>query len=130
MVLNDVLANVYSHLLNCEKLGRKLCIIEPSSKMVKANLNILKQEGYIGEFKEVEDNKGNFIEINLISTLNKCGVIKPRYSIKKEDFDKFEKRYLPSRNMGILIVSTSQGLMIHRQAKEKALGGRLIAYCY
>lgn len=130
MVLNDVLANVYSHLLNCEKLGRKICVVKPSSKMIKANLNILKQEGYVGEFKEVEDQKGNFVEINLLNNINKCGVIKPRYPITKEDYDKFEKRFLPSRNMGIIIVSTSQGLMTHKEAKEKLLGGRLIAYCY
>ncbi|MFH1439901.1 MAG: 30S ribosomal protein S8 [Candidatus Woesearchaeota archaeon] len=130
MVLNDILANVYSHILNCERLGKKLCIVKPVSKMIKINLNILHDEGFIGVFKEIEDNKGGMLEINLLSNINKCGVIKPRYAVTKDNFDKFEKRFLPSRNVGILIMSTSKGLMTHNEAKKKGIGGRLVAYCY
>ena len=130
MVLNDVLANVYSHVLNCERLGKKVCRVRPVSKMVKGNLKILQEAGFIGEFKVIEDNKGDILEINLLSNINKCGVIKPRYAVMKDNFDKFEKRFLPSRNMGLIIVSTPKGLMTHTEAKKKAIGGRLIAYCY
>ncbi len=130
MVLNDVLANVYSNLLNHEKLGKKVCIVKPSSKLIRANLQILQDQRYIGGFKEIEDGKGNMLQINLISTINKCGVIKPRFSVTLDTYDKYEKRFLPSRNIGILLVSTSKGLMTHTQAKEKGIGGKLIAYCY
>ena len=130
MVLNDILANAYSHILNCEKLGKKICFIRPSSKMVIANLTILQDNGYIGEFSVKEDNTGNVIEINLLSNINKCGVIKPRYAVKNDNFDKFEKRFLPSRNLGLLLISTPQGLMTHKDAKKKGIGGRLIAFCY
>ncbi|MBT4823718.1 30S ribosomal protein S8 [Candidatus Woesearchaeota archaeon] len=130
MVLNDVLANVYSHILNCENLGKKTCRVRPKSKMVAANLTILQDEGFIGEFKEVDDGKGGYIEINLLNNINKCGVIKPRYAVKKDQFDKFEKRFLPARNMGLLIISTPKGLMTHNNAKSKDIGGKLIAYCY
>jgi len=130
MVLNDPLANVYSHVLNCELLGKKICRVKPSSKMIQNNLKLLHENRYIGEFKVIEDGKGDIIDINLISKINKCGVIKPRYSVKKTNFDKYEKRYLPSRGMGILIVSTPKGLMTHTEAKKTGTGGRLIAYCY
>ena len=130
MVLNDGLANAFSHMLNCERLGKKICIVKPSSKMLKATLSILQQDGYIGEYKEIEDSRGNVVEINLLSNINKCGVIKPRYAVKKDEFDKFEKRFLPSRNLGIMVVSTPQGLLTHTAAKAKNIGGRLIAYCY
>lgn len=50
--------------------------------------------------------------------------------MKLPEFEKFEKRYLPAKNMGIIMVSTSQGITTHRMAKEKKSGGRLIAYCY
>ncbi|MDZ4226799.1 MAG: 30S ribosomal protein S8, partial [Candidatus Pacearchaeota archaeon] len=60
----------------------------------------------------------------------KCGVVKPRFPVKLDEFEKFEKRYLPAKNFGIIIVSTSNGIMTHIEAKEKKLGGRLIAYIY
>ena len=130
MVLNDVLANVYSHILNCENLGKKTCRVRPKSKMVAANLTILQDEGFIGEFKEVDDGKGGYIEINLLNNINKCGVIKPRYAVKKDQFDKFEKRFLPAKGFGVIIVSTNKGIMTLEEAKEKKIGGRLLAYCY
>ena len=49
---------------------------------------------------------------------------------EKDYFEKFEKRYLPSKELGFLIVSTSKGLMTNIEAKQKKLGGRLIAYVY
>ena len=70
------------------------------------------------------------MKINLIGSINKCGVVKPRFSVKKNDFEKYEKRYLPAQNFGILIVSTSQGIMTNYEAKEKNLGGKLLAYVY
>ncbi len=43
---------------------------------------------------------------------------------------KYARRYLPARDMGVLILSTSQGLMTHHAALEKNIGGSLIAYVY
>ena len=57
-------------------------------------------------------------------------MIKPRYSVNKDDFEKFEERYLLSRGMGVLIVSTSLGIVTHHEAKKKNIGGKLLAYCY
>ena len=77
-----------------------------------------------------EDGKAGLIKVNLNGNINKCGVIKPRFAVKRKDFEKFEKRYLPAKDFGIIIISTPDGLMTHIQAKEKNLGGRLIAYVY
>ncbi|MBT3395426.1 30S ribosomal protein S8 [archaeon] len=130
MALNDTLANALSHLLNTEKAGKRDCVIQNSSKFMEDVLKILKETKYIGEFKVIETNKGNHIEVNLISAINKCGAIKPRFPIKKDNYEKFEKRYLPAKGFGILVVSTSKGMMTHVQAMEKGIGGKLIAYCY
>ncbi len=61
---------------------------------------------------------------------NECKAIKPRYAVKKNRFEVYEKRYLPARDVGILIVSTPAGLLTHKQAKEKGIGGRLVAFVY
>ncbi len=130
MSLNDPLANALSQIYNYERAGRKEVLTKSNNKLIKKVLTMLNEHGYIGSFEEIPDSKGNLLRINLLGNINKVGVVKPRFSVKKEDYQKWEQRYLPARDFGILIVSTSQGLMTHYEAKEKGLGGKLIAYCY
>lgn len=129
-MLNDSLANAVSLILNNETIGKSECVIKPVSKVVKEVLKVMKENGYVGEFKEVEDSRGNYIQLSLIGSINNCGVIKPRYSVTSKEFEKFEKRYLPAKDLGILFVSTPKGIMTHYDAKSKKIGGRLLAYCY
>jgi len=129
-MLNDPLANALSNILNKENAKTKECLIKPSSKIIKEILNIMKDNYYIGEFKEIEDSKGNMLSVQLLNKINKCGVIKPRFSVKKDGYEKFEKRFLPAKGFGILIVSTPQGIMTNDEAKKKGIGGKLLAYCY
>ncbi|MFH1316099.1 MAG: 30S ribosomal protein S8 [Candidatus Woesearchaeota archaeon] len=130
MSLNDPLANTLSKIQNAENLVKKEVKTFPSSKLIKNVLILLKDNLFIGDTKEFEDDKGNYIIINLIGRINKIKAIKPRFTVKSKEFEKYEKRYLPSKDFGIIIVSTSKGLMTHKQAIEKNLGGRLIAFCY
>ena len=59
-----------------------------------------------------------------------CGAIKPRFSVKIREMERYEARYLPAKDFGIIIVSTPSGVMTHKQAKEALTGGKLIAYIY
>ena len=126
------------------KQGKSVYLIPGDVKMKKslaiadklnANfINILdpiemKDNKYIGDFKEYL-GRGGYIKINLLGKINKCGSIKPRFSIKKNEIEKYEKRYLPAKDFGIIIISTNKGLTTHHQAKEKGFGGRLISYIY
>lgn len=129
-MLDDSLANALSLILNGELIGKSDCLIKPISKVMKTLLKVMKENGYIGDFKEIQDSKGNYIKLTLIGGINKCGVIKPRYSVKINDFEKFEKRYLPAKDLGIIFVSTPRGIMTHYDAKTKKTGGRLLAYVY
>lgn len=128
-MLNDPLANVLNNIMNAQRVGRMFCIATPVSKMIKQVLQMMQDSHYIGSV-EYKDIKGGIAAINLLGSINNCGVIKPRFSVKKEDYTKFEKRFLPARDFGMLIVSTSQGLMTHIEAKQKGLGGKLIAFIY
>jgi len=130
MALNDPLGNVLSHLYNCDKIGKPEIFIKNSSKLITTVLQIIKDKGYIGDFNVVKESKGNIIKINLLGNINRCGVIKPRLSFEVNELDKFEKRFLPSKDFGFLIVSTSKGLMVHEDARKNNIGGRLIAYVY
>ncbi|MBI2110518.1 30S ribosomal protein S8 [Candidatus Woesearchaeota archaeon] len=129
MTLNDNLADVFSQIMNAERRGKSKVLVK-GSKLIKECLTIMKQHNYIGEFKETKTQQGDLIEVMLNGDINECNVIKPRFSVGRDEFEKFEKRFLPAKDFGILIVSTSKGLMTHIQAREKNLGGRLIAYCY
>ena len=130
MSLNDPLANALSAIKNAEKKGKNELKVTPSSKVIKAILSILKKEEYIGNFTFLENNRGGILTVNLKGRINDIGPIKPRYPVRLEELEKFETRYLPSRNFGKLILSTSKGIMSHDTAKEQKLGGVLLAYVY
>ena len=129
-MLNDPLANALSKILNAEKLGKSSCLIKPSSKVIREIFRIMQENKFIGGFKEIDDGRGGIIKIELLGKINSCGVIKPRYSAKQDEFEKFEKRYLPAKGFGILIVSTPRGIMMQEDAEKKNSGGVLLAYCY
>ncbi|MEK6973897.1 MAG: 30S ribosomal protein S8 [Nanoarchaeota archaeon] len=130
MASNDTLSNALSHILNCEKVGKQECIIKPSSNLIKNVLEIMKQHNYVEKTEYIENNKGGIIKLTMTGSINKCGTIKPRFSVTKNEIEKYEKRFLPAKNFGIMIISTQKGLTTHYEAIEKKLGGKLIAYVY
>lgn len=129
-MLNDPLAATLAKIINAEKVGKREVVVKPASMMIKRILTIMNENGYIGSFEEIEDMQGGFLKVNLLGNINKCGVIKPRFSTKQHAFEKWEKRYLPAKNFGIILVSTPKGVMTHINAKENNTGGKLLAYCY
>ncbi|MBN1502031.1 30S ribosomal protein S8 [Candidatus Woesearchaeota archaeon] len=130
MSLNDPLANILSSIELAEKSGKQQVLASPSSKLIKNVLKIMQSNHYIGDFKEINNNKGGILEINLIGAINKCGTVKPRYNVSLVNYKKFEKRYLPAFGFGILLVSTSKGLMTHEEAIKNNVGGKIIAFVY
>lgn len=129
-MMNDPLASALSNIMNAEKVSKKECTVTPASKMVRKVLEIMKTYDYISSFEVQENSRGGHIKVNLTGSINKCGVIKPRFNISKENFLKFEKRYLPAQGFGVLIVTTSKGIMTLEEAKQKGLGGKLLSYVY
>ncbi len=130
MVVKNPLANTLSTIYNNELRGNRECIIYPTSKFVAQILRVMQRNGYIGVFELIDDNRGGKFKVQLLGRINKCGVITPRISVKHNEIEKFEPRYLPSRDVGIIIISTPQGVMTHKEAKEKGVGGVLVAYVY
>jgi small subunit ribosomal protein S8 len=129
-MLNDPLANALSLMKNAEIKGKGSCTIQPSSKLIGGVLTLLKEKGYVGEFEHVDDGKAGVFQVKLIGNINNCGVIKPRYPVKREDLEKWESRYLPARDFGLLILTTTKGIVSHMEAKKNRIGGKLLAYVY
>jgi len=130
MSLNDPLANVLSRILAADRRGLREVTMKENSKIIRRVLELLNEAGYLGATEEIADSRGSLIKVNLLGKINKCGVVKPRYAIAKDEYERFEKRYLPARDFGVIVISTNEGMMLHSQAKEKLIGGKLMCYCY
>lgn len=130
MSTNDPLAACLSKINNAGKVSKREVEVQGISKLKKHVLEIMKREGYIAEIAYEEDRRGGKMTMQLKGAINQCGVIKPRFRVAVPDIEAYERRYLPAKNFGFLIVSTSKGLMTNEEAKTQNIGGRLIAYCY
>jgi small subunit ribosomal protein S8 len=126
---HDLLADVLYVMNNAENIGKKNVAV-PASKLVKEVLMVVQRAGYIGSFEFVDDRKSGKFNIELIGKINMSRAVRPRFPIKNNEFEKWEGRYLPARAFGILIVSTSKGVMSQKEAEELGIGGRLLAYVY
>ena len=112
-----------------ERIGREGCVLD-STKLVKKVLEVMKRESYIKDYEEFTDGKFKKLRVKLANKINKIGVVKPRFAVSYKIIQKYETRYIPSRDFGILLISTSKGVMTNREMKEARIGGRLIAYVY
>ncbi len=126
---HDLISDVLYVMNNAENIGKGTCTV-PASKLVKNVLKVLQKEKYIGNFEFIDDGKSGHFTIELIGRINSSRSIKPRFFVKKDEFEKWETRYLPAKGFGILIVSTSKGMMSQTEAAAAGIGGRLIGYIY
>ncbi|MGI0031530.1 MAG: 30S ribosomal protein S8, partial [Nitrososphaeraceae archaeon] len=82
------------------------------------------------EFEQIDDSRAGKFKIQLLAKINKCGIVTPKFSVRKNQYLNWERQFLPAYNMGILIVSTSKGVMTHHEAQEMGIGGVLVGYVY
>lgn len=127
---SDTIAGALSQIKNAQRRALGGTKISPSSRLLLDILKILKEEKYILDFKEEEQNQAKRVVVKLSNNINDINAIKPRFSVQLFEYEKFEKRYLPARNFGKLILSTNKGIMTHEEAKKKKLGGHLLCYVY
>ncbi len=134
MVVLDPLANALTAITNAEMRSKPEVVVYPASKLIAATLRVMQRYGYIGEFEYIDDGRWGKIKIQLLGRVNKAGAIKPRYPVGYRDLLRMPphiRRYLPSRDIGLIIISTSsRGVISHREAIEARVGGVAIAYVY
>ena len=121
----DIVSDTLNRIMNAKLASQESITLRYHSKFLQNILAIGKLKGYISEYSVTP--KGLVIKFG---KLNKCKAVKPRYIVKVKDIDKYIRRYLPARGMGIIIISTSKGLVTHQTALDKNLGGSIIAYFY
>ncbi len=126
----DILSNLMSAIQNAEAVRKKYVVIYPASKLAVNVLKVLQKHGYVGEIEIIEDGRGDKIRVELLGRINKCGAIRPRFPVRRDEVLEFAKKYLPSRDLGILVISTSRGLKTHLECLDENIGGVLLAYVY
>lgn len=130
MPMMDTLANGLTTIINNEMRRKRECMINQASKLLGRVLRVMQLNGYIGEFEFIDDGRSGKFRVQLLGRVNKCGAIKPRIPVSSNEIENWEKQFLPSRDIGVLVFSTSQGVMSHKEVKEKKIGGRLLAFVY
>ena len=130
MTRMDPLSDALSNINNNEEKRKHECIIKPASKLIGQVLRLMQENGYVGAFEYIDDGRTGKFRVQLLGRVNKCGVIKPRYSVKVDEIETWETKFLPGKNFGFLILTTSDGVIAHTEAVEKNVGGRLMAYVY
>lgn len=125
----DLLADAINNIKVHESIGRDACVI-PSTKLIRSVIEVMKNAGYVSGYEEVKEEKRMKLRVKLAKKINDVGIIKPRFAVSIDEFQKYENRYIPSKDFGVLIVSTSSGIMTNREARERKIGGRLLAYVY
>jgi len=126
----NTIADGMSALKNAADGGKASVIIEPAGKLLGDMFRIMQETGYIGGFEYLDDGRGGQFLVQMNGRINRCGAISPRYSIQLSELEYWEMQFLPGKNFGILILSTSKGVMTHEQARKQGVGGELLGYVY
>jgi small subunit ribosomal protein S8 len=106
----------------------------PASKMSLAIAEILKQEGFIGDFETYSENEKKYLLISLkyVGKLRKPVICKIERVSKPGLRVYSNSKKLPRilDNLGIAIISTSKGVMTNLKAKELGIGGEVLCYIW
>ena len=127
MSMTDPIADMLTRLRNAQR-ANKAEVAMPSSKQKLAVANVLRDEGYIGEFREEGDGAGATLIIEL------------KYFEGEPVIEKIERVSKPGRRvyrptddlprviggLGIAVVSTSNGVMSDREARKQGIGGEVL----
>jgi len=123
----DIVADALNMMKNAKKARKNAVVVKRMSNLLIEILKIMKQKKAIKKYKINSNEKT--IEITF-EELTECKAVKPRFTVNKDQIEKYRRRFLPARDVGTLIVSTNKGLMTHEEAVKENTGGCLIAYFY
>ena len=105
----------------------------PASNVKKALAEILKEEGFIKDFEYIADNKQGILRLYLKYGPNRERVITGLKRISRPGLRVYAKKDEVPKvlgGLGIAVISTSQGIMTDKRARQKGLGGEVICYIW
>ena len=131
-MVTDPIADMLTRIRNANQMRYKEVEV-PASKIKVEIARILKEEGFIADYKIEENERQNIIVLSLKYGDNKERVITGLKRISKPGLRVYVKAEEVPRvlnGLGIAIISTSKGLMKDKDAREQSLGGEVLAYIW
>lgn len=132
MVMTDPIADFLTRIRNANMVMHEKVEI-PASKTKIALAEILKNEGFIKDYEQIEDGKQGIIRVYLKYGPNREKVISGLKRISKPGLKVYCKRDEIPRvlgGLGIAVISTSKGIMTDKEARKLGLGGEVICYVW
>ena len=132
MQITDTIADMLTRIRNASA-AKHPTVDVPCSAVKKQIAQILVDEGYIKNFRVIEDNKQGVIRITLKYTENKSQVITGLRRVSKPGLRIYSNcKDMPKvmKGLGIAIVSTSKGIMTDKKARELHVGGEVLAFVW
>lgn len=132
MQITDTIADMLTRIRNANAAKHPSVDI-PCSNMKKQIAQILVDEGYIKNFRVIEDNKQGIIRVTLKYTENKSQVIQGLRRVSKPGLRIYSNsKDMPRvmKGLGIAIVSTSKGVMTDKKARQMNVGGEVLAFVW
>lgn len=130
MVMTDPIADFLTRIRNANQAKHEVLEV-PASNIKKGIAEILKREGFVKNVEVIEDDKQGIIRVFLKYGQNGERVITNLKRISKPGLRVYAKREdVPKvlNGLGIAIISTSEGLLTDKEARQKNVGGEVIAY--
>jgi len=132
MQISDTIADLLTRVRNAST-AKHATVDVPASNVKKAITQILTDEGYVKSFQVIEDGKQGIIRITLKYSENKAPVISGLRRISKPGLRIYSScADMPKvrGGLGVVIVSTSKGIMTDKKARELNVGGEILAYVW
>lgn len=132
MVVTDPIADMLTRIRNANQMRYKEVEV-PASKMKMEIARILKEEGFIADYKLNKDDVQGMITLTLKYGQKKERVITGLKRISKPGLRVYAKAVDVPRvlnGLGIAIISTSKGVMTDKEARKESLGGEVLAYIW
>lgn len=132
MVVSDPIADLLTRIRNANVANHDRLEI-PGSKMKKAIVQILKDEGFVRDFEWVENGHQGVIRVFLKYGPNKSKVISGLRRISRPGLRVYAKRDQVPRvlgGLGVAVLSTSKGIMTDKRARQEGVGGEVLCYIW
>jgi len=116
-------------LKNAERARKKSVVLIPASNLIQRVLRIFQQHAYIGEFERYDDGRQGKFKVALLGRINECkALIRLNYNVSQ--YGKLEKKLLPAPGLGLIVLTTNQGIMTIKEAEQKNIGGMTLCFIY
>nr|YP_009399768.1 ribosomal protein S8 [Digenea simplex]ARW69587.1 ribosomal protein S8 [Digenea simplex] len=132
-MINDIISDTLTRIRNAN-LAKHQIVQVPATKITRNIIKVLKEEGFIYQFEEIEDNFKKYLLISLkYQGKKKVPIITELKRISKPGLRVYANyKELPRvlGGIGIAIISTSKGIMTDKSARQFGLGGEVLCYIW